>query len=175
MSPWREVPQPEKVPSYHLSPERGALSAGTAPAAPLDAAALGAVGGGAVGAAAGAVTTGALAVAGSVATGELAAGSGARVAVPVAAADTSMSAARDDVGVELVRASDSGATSLCAGDAMFTLGDRLASFTPGAFSETSGATGMSGASAAFAGDGDGGRLRPLLRTASASAASLVRL
>lgn len=172
MSPWRDVPQPEKVPSFHLRPVRGAVSAGVVVGAGAGAG-IGAGAGAGSGAAAGA-TAGV-----TVAVGEIGAAGAAIGAVPAATALLLVPATATEPSTREGNGgdADAGASTLScpAGEAALTSPVAVAPLAA-RFSETSdGEVAPDGSVAASSGDGGGGRRRPLLRTASASAASLVRL
>ena len=172
MSPWRDVPQPEKVPSFHLRPVRGAVSAGVVVGAGAGAG-IGAGAGAGSGAAAGATAGVTLAV------GEIGAAGAAIGAVPAATALLLVPATATEPSTREGNGGDADArasTLSCpAGEAALTSPVAVAPLAA-RFSETSdGDVAPDGSVAVSSGDGGGGRRRPLLRTASASAASLVRL
>ena len=176
MSPWRDVPQPEKVPSFHLRPVRGVVSAGVVVGAGAGAG-IGAGAGAGSGAAAGA-TAGATAGV-TVAVGEIGAAGAAIGAVPAVTALLLVPATATEPSTREGNGGDADAcasTLSCpAGEAALTSPVAVAPLAA-RFSETSdGDVAPDGSVTVSSGDGGGGRRRPLLRTASASAASLVRL
>lgn len=173
ISPCREVPQPENVPSFHLRPARGALSAAGTDVAAGDGTAAGEALGAGLGGGAGVVTTGV--VDGATTAGALTPGTGS---VEVGAADRAGAPAREagltasgsadaEVLFTVDPAKSAGVVPVVAGDALAVAG------TP--FTETLPVPAVRASSVRSAKEGAGGRRRLLLRTASASAAALVRV
>lgn len=169
MSPCREVPHPEKVPSFHFAPDRVADSAAAGASLPMvgvggvatDAAALAGAGGGATGA------------------GEVAAGAAPGTAGAGASAVRGASAgvvAPPCAGVAAIGANPAAGAS--SRDALSAAGDERvadASILLALGDVTVGSeAGPLAAAVSPARGGSGGRRRLALRMVKASAASLVR-